>query len=61
MSGDSYQIIGNSNIIANWLVILRPAVPNDLRLQFGLDGLYTYPNVLVICEPGSPTTGATLS
>jgi Uma2 family endonuclease len=54
MSGGSYQ---HGQIIGNLTGELRTAlttrtcsvVPNDLRLRVSPDGLYTYPDVIVIC------------
>jgi Uma2 family endonuclease len=57
MSGGSYrhgQIIGNLTTELNNALKRRPCsvVPNDLRLRVSPDGLYTYPDVIVICgEP----------
>ena len=37
-------------------------VPSDLRLRVSPDGLYTYPDVVVICgDPASPTISTTRS
>lgn len=54
MSGGSYQhgqIIGNLTGELRTALTARPCsvVPNDLRLRVSPDGLYTYPNVIVIC------------
>ncbi len=54
MSGGSYQhgqIIGNlTTELSNALKMRRcSVVPNDLRLRVSPDGLYTYPDVIVIC------------
>ena len=54
MSGGSYQhaqIIGNLITELNNVLKRRPCsvVPNDLRLRVSPKGLYTYPDVLVIC------------
>jgi Uma2 family endonuclease len=57
MSGGSYQhgqIIGNLTTRLSNRLERRPCsvVPNDLRLRVSPDGLYTYPDVIVICgEP----------
>jgi Uma2 family endonuclease len=54
MSGGSYQhgqIIGNLTTRLSNRLERRPysVVPNDLRLRVSSDGLYTYPDVVVIC------------
>jgi len=54
MSGGSYrhaQIIGNLTIELGTGLKRRPCsvVPNDLRLRVSPNGLYTYPDVIVIC------------
>src|SRR6266404_9085154 len=57
MSGGSYrhgQIIGNLTGELRTALTMRPCsvVPNDLRLRVSPDGLYTYPDVIVVCgEP----------
>jgi Uma2 family endonuclease len=57
MSGASYQhgqIVGNLTTELSNALKRRPCsvVPNDLRLRVSPDGLYTYPDVIVICgEP----------
>jgi Uma2 family endonuclease len=57
MSGGSYQhaqVIGNITGELHTSLKTRPCsvVPNDLRLRVSPDGLYTYPDVLVVCgEP----------
>lgn len=57
MSGGLYQhgqIIGNLTTELNNALKSRPCsvVPNDLRLRVSPDGLYTYPDIIVICgEP----------
>jgi Uma2 family endonuclease len=58
MSGGSYrhgQIIGSLTTELTNRLKSRPCsvVPNDLRLRVSPDGLYTYPDVVVICgDPG---------
>jgi Uma2 family endonuclease len=54
MSGGSFQhgqIIGNLTIELGTGLKRRPCsvVPNDLRLRVSPDGLYTYPDVIVVC------------
>ena len=54
MSGGLYQhgqIIGNLTTELNNALKTRPCsvVPNDLRLRVSPDGLYTYPDVVVVC------------
>src|SRR5579859_5553179 len=54
MSGGSYrhgQIIGNLTGALLTRLATRPCsvVPNDLRLRVSPDGLYTYPDVIVVC------------
>ena len=57
MSGGSYQhgqIIGNLTAQLSKALNPRPCsvIPNDLRLRVSPHGLYTYPDVIVICgEP----------
>jgi len=56
------QIIGNLTGALLTALATRSCsvVPNELRLRVSLDGLYTYPDVLVIYgDPGSRTISTT--